>query len=789
MPSRVSARRSRVSANLFHHPYSLALLMLNLTTLLTLWGQAPPLPIPPGSSFTPPPPNACQSTYDQFYLSEPGVYAYWALCEGGSNPNIFDYGGRFDLTPASNAWSSGPGTIQGGIPGPVADGETADQVATASSFVASQDIPMNSNQGTLAVWVNASTTNDPVAMMYFEPVGGHGQSHVSIEVFTPSNSECFTGMFGNSSGSSFVTPVTPLACGYVANTWHRIVFTWLAGTLSLSIDGNKVSTSTYTGSLDSTAFVYRLFPECCDTGDQMSLAKALISNQAWSASQVAADYNPPLIVPTTGGVFITSGALGTIHRDVLGYADANIDLSTAPHVNALRSGLSSMGATAVRLANGQSGAGADLENWEGGPSCTGKRGVTAPPSNLSTEDTLDNYVSLVSQPLGATIGYTVNYGTNPPSCNAGGDPSSNGANLVAYANVQKHYGIKYWEIGNELFGGGTFETDFHLRPGMGANYATYESSFYSRMMRQDQSILIGIPVADGVYSWLANWTLPAMQSAKYDAVIYHNYPISDPITDGQTLYQERVTSHVGRTRGSLLALQTELLNVNKRPDAIWVTEWNADVNGDRWSRQTMGAVMPMYATTLLAEYMQAGVQYATWYAQGMNNVCLQYNYDANGESAYDWWDGCGGGFLVYTGPLATPGETIVGLKPGDITPTARGFQILSQSGFVTEGEHMLRVFTDLQNAPWLTAYAATHGTSYEVILINRDRDNAHTVPIQIAGQSAGQVVKQWTYGRAQYDQTRTGNWSVGPVSSSPTTPDAGMYVTLPPWSVNVVLVN
>jgi hypothetical protein len=240
---------------------------------------------------------------------------------------------------------------------------------------------------------------------------------------------------------------------------------------------------------------------------------------------------------------------------------------------------------------------------------------------------------------------------------------------------------------------------------------------------------------------------------------------------------------VGRTRGSLLALKTQLLNVKKSPDAIWITEWNANANGDRWSLQTMGAVMPMFATTMLAEFMQAGVQYATWYGQGMTNDCSLFNYDQNGESAYNWWH-CGGSFLTYTGPLGS--ETVVGLKAGDITPTARAFQILSESGFVTEGEHMLRVFTDLQNAPWLSAYAATHGTSYEIILINRDRDNAHTVPIQLAGQAGGQVVQQWTYGRAQYDQTRNGNWSVAPVTSKP---GSGLNAILPPWSVNVFLVN
>jgi hypothetical protein len=766
--------------------YSLLTVFLVVTCIPAFAGQAPSLPIPPNSSFTLPPPNACQSNYDQFYIAEPGVYTYWALCEVGNNPGVFDYAGRFDLTPANNAWNSGPGTIQGGIPGPVPDGETGDQVATASSFIAAQGIPLNTNQGTIALWANSDTTDFPTPMIFLQAVSGHGSSYISVQTFTQSTSECFSGTFGNASGSYFTTPTTPAACGYAPNTWHRVVFTWSNGALHLYVDGTAVSSTADSGSLDSTIFVYRLFPESADTGRQMSLAKASLSNQAWGTEQVASDYNPSFIVPPSGGVYITSQPLGTIHRDVLGYADANADLSTVPLVNALTTGLSLMGATSVRLANGSSGASADLEDWEGGPSCTLKRGSSIPPPNGSTQDTLDNYVSKVSRPLGTSIGYTVNYGTNPPSCNAGGDPSLNGANLVTSANIQKGYGIKYWEIGNELFGGGSFEADFHPRPSLGASYATYEANFYSRMKRQDPSISIGIPIADGVYSWLVNWTFPAMQNAKYDAVVYHNYPMTDPISDGKTLYPERVGANVGRTRGGLLALQTELLNMNKSPDSIWITEWNANVNGDLWSRQTMGAVMPLYATMLLAEYMQAGVRYATWYAQGMSNVCMIYNYDRNGEGAYNWWD-CGGSFLTYTGPYAA--ETVVGLKAGDITPTARAFQILSQSGFVAEGEHMLRVVTDIQNDPWLVAYAATHGQSYEIILINRDRDNAHTVPIQIAGQTAGQVIKQWTYGRAQYDQTRTGNWSVGPVTSSPSGPNSGLAGILPPWSVNVFLVN
>ena len=78
--------------------YSLLTLFLTIISISAFAGQAPTLPIPPDSSFTPPSPNACQSDYDQFYIAEPGVYAYWALCEVGSNSGIFDYAGRFDLS-------------------------------------------------------------------------------------------------------------------------------------------------------------------------------------------------------------------------------------------------------------------------------------------------------------------------------------------------------------------------------------------------------------------------------------------------------------------------------------------------------------------------------------------------------------------------------------------------------------------------------------------------------------------------------------------------------------------
>ena len=283
----------------------------------------------------------------------------------------------------------------------------------------------------------------------------------------------------------------------------------------------------------------------------LTLAKALISNQAWSSAQVAADYAPTLITIPVGGVFVTTQTLGTIHKDGLGYADDNSDLSTSPLRAGLLAGLTASGVSSLRYAGAMGGIAADLANWQGGLNCTLTKGVEAPASNVATKNNIDTYIPEIAQPLGLHLGYTVNYGTNPPMCTAGGDPVVNGGNLVKYANKTKNYGIKYWEIGNELYNAASSETDLHPSPGNGASYATYESNFYTDMKAIDSTILIGVPVGQGVYSWLTNWTLPAMANAKYDAVAYHNYPIVDPISDGNTLYQDRVASNTMRTRGAL----------------------------------------------------------------------------------------------------------------------------------------------------------------------------------------------------------------------------------------------
>ena len=55
--------------------------------------------------FTPPEENACHSAHDRFYSTEPGVYAFWPLCESTAVPLFYDLLGRYDWNISKGAGS------------------------------------------------------------------------------------------------------------------------------------------------------------------------------------------------------------------------------------------------------------------------------------------------------------------------------------------------------------------------------------------------------------------------------------------------------------------------------------------------------------------------------------------------------------------------------------------------------------------------------------------------------------------------------------------------------------
>ncbi|MFD0331928.1 hypothetical protein ACFQZC_36630 [Streptacidiphilus monticola] len=154
--------------------------------------------------------------------------------------------------------------------------------------------------------------------------------------------------------------------------------------------------------------------------------------------------------------------------------------------------LKSAGTGLIRFPGGTS---ADTYDWKNNSDVVS--GNTWPTS-------FDQYATLLSQ-TGAQGMVTVNYGTGD-AVGATQSPAESGAQLAAdwvrYANVTHHYGIKYWEIGNEVYGNGTYggswEPDRHCAAGSSptncgpAVYAQNVKAYISAMKAVDPSIVVGV---------------------------------------------------------------------------------------------------------------------------------------------------------------------------------------------------------------------------------------------------------------------------------------------------------
>jgi hypothetical protein len=213
-----------------------------------------------------------------------------------------------------------------------------------------------------------------------------------------------------------------------------------------------------------------------------------------------------------------------------------LGVCTAVYDNSLISGtvatrLNSAGITAVRYPGGSY---ADAFNWQ---TTTANGGAY-----VNSSDSFNSFMNTVVNPAGAQAIITVNYGSNPAN-NAGGDPNVAAA-WVAYANVTNHWGIKYWEIGNEVGGNGYYanqdwEYDLHYpetnaatrvgQPALSpAAYGSNAVEFIQLMKAQDPTIRCGVGFSPGNN----NYNTPLLNACgtNVDFVIIHWYPGSDNLS-------------------------------------------------------------------------------------------------------------------------------------------------------------------------------------------------------------------------------------------------------------------
>src|SRR6266567_2561582 len=208
---------------------------------------------------------------------------------------------------------------------------------------------------------------------------------------------------------------------------------------------------------------------------------------------------------------------------------------------------------------------ADIYHWQTNTATGG--------AFVNSNDTFDNFMTQVKG-AGVTALITVNYGSNVAG-NGGGDPSE-AAGWVNYSNKTKGYGVKFWEIGNEIYGNGFYgaqwEEDLHSDHSPTA-YAYNVKAYSSAMKAVDSTIKVVVVMTtpnnwpDGVTPDWDSTVLPIVCSS-IDFVIMHWYPSTN-----QVFSPENEIPTIASTMRSRINQFCPAQSANIQ---MWVTEGNWD---------------------------------------------------------------------------------------------------------------------------------------------------------------------------------------------------------------------
>ncbi|MEU8173871.1 cellulose binding domain-containing protein [Microbispora hainanensis] len=449
----------------------------------------------------------------------------------------------------------------------------------------------------------------------------------------------------------------------------------------------------------------------------------------------------------------TGTSLGTIpaagHGVNVAVYDGN--MNSSPVAGLLRDA----GFTAVRYPGGSYG---DIYHWK---THTTEGGYVAPGTDF------DTYVSTVRS-AGAQPVVIANYGTGT---------AQEAADWVRYANVTKGYGVRFWEIGNEVYGNGHYgsgwEQDDHADKSPRA-YANNVLQYISAMKTVDSSIKVGVVLTtpggwpDGVVGSgdSADWnnTVMSIVQDKADFVIIHWYPGATSAADSLTK-----VSQIAPMVSTIRSLLTRYAGSRASSIGIAVTEANLNYQLNS-------------ATTALG----AADSYLTWFENGVMNV--------------DWWSLHNGtSSSPKTNDDGTPDYNDFGIlssgssgEPPVNTPLPPYFGLAMVGRAGSPGDTLVKASS---SSSLLAAHAVKTSGGVNVVLVNKDLNNSTTVSLSYSGFSPGGTasVVQWRKGATSISTSGASSAtsiSTSGASSATSISTSGASsatsITLPPYSITVL---
>ena len=433
------------------------------------------------------------------------------------------------------------------------------------------------------------------------------------------------------------------------------------------------------------------------------------------------------------GVLATSGALAPVTATAAAASTVNVTvnanegLGTIPstayglnsavwdsqmNVPAVQNLLQNAGVRMMRYPGGSYG---DIYNWQDN---------TAPGGYVAPGTDFDSFMGTVKK-IGAQPILIANYGSGTPQEAAG---------WVQYANVTKGYGVKYWEIGNEIYGNGYYgsgwETDNHASKSP-AEYAAELVQYADAMKAVDPTIKIGAVLTtpgnwpDSVVASgdSMDWNQTVLKDAgsAIDFAIVHFYP-----GGGQSAAS--VLTEPQQLPGELAQVRSEIDQyAGPNGPNIQIAETETDSNN--------------YMDT------QPGAMYdADTFMTSLEN----------GVFNVDYWNTHNGATSISTAPdgatdygdegILSSGQCVgTTCEPAMNTPFPSYYALSMLSKLGLPGDTMVNSGTDTQ---LVSAHAVKNANGdLSVMLINKDPSNSYTVNLHYAGFTPSAAAPTvYTYG-------------------------------------------
>ena len=445
----------------------------------------------------------------------------------------------------------------------------------------------------------------------------------------------------------------------------------------------------------------------------------------------------PVASATAGTATVTVNAmqrLATVPPAAIGVNGAvyDADLTDAVVPGMLRAA----GVSMIRFPGGTR---SDVYDWKNNTDIS---------SGTTQATDFDQYATLLRR-TGARGMVTVNYGTGD-TIGAAENPRETGAQLAAdwvrYANIQHHEDIRYWEIGNEVYGNGTYgahwEPDNHCAAGANpancgpAVYAQNVLAYIKAMKAVDPTIKIGVVLTvpghfpDGQISagspqaW--NQTVMSALGRRIDFADIHWYPQNPSNVTPPGPTDAGLLSDTAKIPGIVSTLRAQLAQyTGKTTIPIDVTETNSVSSNP--GKQTVGLVNALYLAQDYLGWLSNGISSVDWW-EIHNGIVTTGD---NGPSLYGTAD-YGEYGLLADATCGRSGSVKI-CEPASDTPFPAYFGLELLGRFIHPGDTLVAATS---SQPLVRSYAvkSADGT-LRVLLVNDDPANAYTVNLGYPGVS------------------------------------------------------